>query len=178
VGTEPNPIVTFLLSLLTNVFIVAGFAFKVRFMFLLIGAGSSALERFIRASALTVGLLLLVASARLGMSIADLMLRAVSYTAVSYAVAGVLIPSLTGPLATWYCIRSARRSSNLAARLAILIGTFTIFLFAELYAKAVVTEGFDTVRALVPNLVFTLSIGVYLVFRVDAEDLRPLSPGS
>ena len=55
-----------------------------------------------------------------------------------------------------------------------MIGTFSIFLFADLYVRALGSAGFSAVRVLVPNLLFTLSIATYLVFRVDAEDLRPL----
>mgnify|MGYP001559664332 CR=1 FL=1 len=171
---QQDTVVSFLLSLVTNGFIIVGFVVKIRFMFSLIGAGPTELERFIRSCALTTGLLLLVASDRLGLSIADLMLQAVAYSEVSYAIAGVLCPSVAGPLAAWYCIRAGRRSSNLAARVAIMIGTFSIFLFADLYVRALGSAGFSAVRVLVPNLLFTLSIATYLVFRVDAEDLRPL----
>ena len=157
-------------SLLTNAIIIAGFVTKAALMFKLAWEADRDFERIIRISSVTTGVMLVVASDRLGLSISDLMLRAIAdFGPIMFGVVAVVVPSLSGMLATWYRVRCVKRSENVAVRLAILIGVFATFQFAELYVKAVSSTGFPVSKALIPNLMFTLSVSLYLILRYDAD---------
>jgi hypothetical protein len=125
-------------------------------------------EKIIRIGAFSSGILIVTAADKLGLPIADLILRAISdFGPLTYSFVAVFIPSFAGMAATWYCIRCLERKQNVAIRLAILFGVFSIFQFAELYVKAASAAGFALNKALVPNIMFTLSVSLYLILRYD-----------
>jgi hypothetical protein len=78
-----------------------------------------------------------------------------------------MAPALVGYLCAWYLIRylnsrNARRNL-VGMRLLAMIMTIVFFLFADVYIAAV--HQADTLRTLLPNLAFCLSVMLYATFK-------------
>lgn len=156
-----------------HVLIVAGLLGLLILVARMIVAPKDAAEKTVRMSAFTSGFLIYYGSKALGISIPVLMIKSLVITnPFSIGLFGILIPSLTGYFVAWYCIRNIRKSDDIAARLIILIVTFIIVLFSDVYATA-----FDVIPmretgleiTLLPNLTFTIALSLYLIVRYNRK---------
>ena len=104
----------------------------------------------------------------MGISIADLLIQSITlYSPVSFGILAVVLPGGLGVALAWYFTRSMQRSTNIATRIMIFIGMLSITQFADVYVKALGTSGLDVSKAFVPNLVFVISMSVYILLRYD-----------
>lgn len=130
-------------------------------------------EKTVRMSAFTSGFLIYYGSKVLGISIPVMMIKSLVITnPFSIGLFGILIPSLTGYFVAWFCMRNIRKSDNVAARLIILVVTFIIVLFSDVYATAfdanpVKETGLEI--TLLPNLTFTIALSLYLIVRYNRK---------
>jgi len=109
----------------------------------------------------------------LGISISELIIKAIiPFKPFTFGLVAIIFPSALGILLAWYCIHSLRRSTNITFRLIVLMGAFTIFQFGDVYIKAIDATGFIIDKAFVPNLVFTISVSLYIIFRYDTKQLH------
>lgn len=130
-------------------------------------------EKTVRMSAFTSGFLIYYGSKSLGISIPVMMIKSLVITnPFSIGLFGILIPSLTGYFVAWYCIRNMRKSDNIAARLIVLIVTFIIVLFSDVYVTAFDVNPMNGVGleiTLLPNLTFTIALSLYLIVRYNRK---------
>jgi hypothetical protein len=79
---------------------------------------------------------------------------------------GLILPALTGAFVAWYCLRNLHKHEDLAHRIVILISTFILFLFADVYIASLGTLiSKDVNVSLMPNLTFTLGVSLYIIFK-------------
>jgi len=161
--------VEWFLGVLPHVVIVIGLLGKLAVMIGAVLASDEFTEAVIRASAFTSGLLLHYGAQALGISITGAVLEAVRlYAPIRFGLVAVVVPSAIGVFLAWYTIRCLERSKNVATRVMILVGVWSIVQFADIYFKAIGTlTGVARHKALAPNLMFTLSISLYAIFRYD-----------
>jgi hypothetical protein len=86
-------------------------------------------------------------------------------------------PSLIGIMLSWYFVNALGRSSNIVIRVMILIGTFSIIQFADIYVRVISGSAqLKPDKSLVPNLAFIISIMLYAILRYDPEEPPPPVP--
>ena len=134
---------------------------------------NSTIEQTVRMSAFSTGFLIYYGSKSLGISIPLMIIKSLVITnPFSIGLFGILIPSLTGYFVAWFCIRNIKKSDNISARLIILIITFIIVLFGDVYVTAFGTMPSDEpvfTMTLLPNLTFTIALSLYLILRYNRE---------
>jgi hypothetical protein len=164
-------IVSFFFALLMHVIIVIGVFVLLYLIIRLILNVQSDSEKFVRVLAFACGLLVVIATKVLGVSISDLLLQSITLSdPISLALLGVMVPSGSGFLSAWYFTRSLKRSTNIATRVMIFVGTLLALQFVDVYAKAVGTSGFGLNSAFMPNVVFVIAMGIYIFLRYDPEE--------
>ncbi|MBM3329983.1 MAG: hypothetical protein FJY67_11045 [Calditrichaeota bacterium] len=124
------------------------------------------------ASAMT-GFLIYYGSKALGITIPEVMMGAMSTTSLSLAFWAFLVPSASGMLLAWYSIRCIHSGIELAYRVLILISTFILVMFIDVY-KEVFGASVDKsgLRYLLPNLSFTISLSLYMIFKYKTNGRR------
>jgi len=126
-------------------------------------------EVVIRIVAALTGFLIYFGSTAVGLSIPSLMLQAISTThPASIGVFGGVAPAAAGIIVAWYCLRTLKKSEELGLRLLVLLSTFIIVLFGDVYVaslanKELSPQGLNV--SLLPNLTFTIGICLYIIFR-------------
>lgn len=134
---------------------------------------SDTIEKTIRMSACTTGFLIYYGSKSIGISIPLMIVKSLVITnPFSIGLFGILIPSLTGYFVAWYCIKNIKKNENIAARLIVLIITFIIVLFGDVYVTAfdvnpINDTGFDI--TLLPNLTFTIALSLYMILKYNQK---------
>jgi lamin tail-like protein len=162
-----------LFNLLTNLLIVGAVLAMIVFVAVLMFQGGSGIEVVIRTMAAAVGFLIYAGSQAVGLSIPELMLSSIHVTnPESIVIVGVLFPGLAGMAVAWFCLQSIRKIREVGARLVILISTFVVALFGDVYVASFQTsdisqQGINVV--LLPNLTFTISMGLYFILRYTKE---------
>jgi GYF domain 2 len=159
-------------GILTHCLIVAGLLTQLYFMIQMILIARVHVERILRASAFSTGLLIFFGAKSLGVSIAELTASAASLShPLTFGFFGILTPSAIGVMLSWYFVNSLNRSSNIVIRAMILVGTFSIIQFADVYLRAVSdSTQLKPDKSLVPNLAFIISIMLYAILRYDPDD--------
>lgn len=126
-------------------------------------------EVVIRIIAALVGFLIYFAANALGLSIPSLMLKAISTTNPgAIGLFGAVAPAAAGVIVAWYCLRTLKKSEELAFRLLVLLSTFIIVLFGDVYVASLANKelgphGLNV--SLLPNATFVIGICLYIVFR-------------
>ena len=158
---------------LTHILIIISILGILYFVSEMIFSGRDIIEKAIRMSAFSTGFLIYYGSKSLGISIPLMMIKSLVITnPFSIGLFGILIPSLTGYFVAWFCIRNIKKSDNISARLIILIITFIIVLFGDVYVTAFGTMPSDKPAfsmTLLPNLTFTIALSLYLILRYNRE---------
>lgn len=125
----------------------------------------SGFEHIIRLSAFLAGPLVLLAGKAMGVSMIDVLFRSISLTnPFAMGFLGLLFPGALGVLLAWFFIRGLKRSSDIATRIMIFIGTTVMFQFGEVYAAAYQQSGGAIDANFAPNITFTLALLLYLIF--------------
>lgn len=158
-------------GIVTNAFIVVALLVYLYFMFQLVLTANLKVERILRATSLATGLLIFFGARSLNISIAELMVSSATLTnPVAFGFFGVIMPAMMGTFLAWYFVGTIKRSSNIVIRSMILIGTFTVFQFIDVYLRALSMKGDAPVdKALVPNLCFIIAVALYTILRYDPE---------
>jgi len=134
--------------------------------FLAVAISGSVIESAIRCLALVCGFLTYFGSKTLGISIPSLLFSSLVLTSpILYLSIGNIIPFFIGFTVSWYMIKRLRKNDNIAIRIALLVGSFILTIFSDLFVNAVVAD--ITNNLLMPNLTFTLGIALYFVFKYE-----------
>lgn len=165
------------LNLLLNAVIVIGLLSLVWVAYKLVtvhGAPQTN-EIALRVLSCAMGFLIYVGSRATGLSIPDLMLSAITQGGFfNIFLKSVLLPAGSGILVSWFCISRMKDSGLIATRMTLILMVFVLFTFVDAYAVAydLSEEVARSLRysgskdnqinaLLAPNLVFTLTVGLY-----------------
>jgi hypothetical protein len=160
--------VTVIFILLTHLFILASIITMFVFIWHTIIREKNKLEQIIRISAFVTGFLVYFGARATGFSIPEMML--VSITSINKWVLGlkaILFPAAAGTTVGWFCVKSLNRGLDVATRIVILLATFIMTVFTDVYARTYDiprVEG-EFAKALLPNLSFTVGLTLYVIFR-------------
>jgi|SRR5829696_3997762 len=188
-------LITIFFNLLANLLVILGTLAMVAFIVQLIFKGRSFFgargrseaayrdhgrfqtEVVIRLIAALTGFLIYFGSQAVGLSIPSLMLAALSTTnPVSIGIFGAVAPASAGIVVAWYCLRVIKKSEELGLRLLVLLSTFIIVLFGDVYVASLANREFTQQGlnvSLLPNLTFTIGICLYIIFRyIPGSDTR------
>jgi hypothetical protein len=173
---SPSLMATFF-NVLTNVLVVASALAMILFIAKLIFAAGS-MEATIRSMAAVTGFLIYVGAEAVGLSIPSLMLEAITVTnPFSIGAVGIVLPGLAGVVVAWFLLYAVNRGTeDKYWRLVVLISTFMVTLFGDVYAEtlggtqnnAITSRGLDL--ALLPNLAFTIGLSLYLIMFYTRKD--------
>lgn len=156
-------------NVITNVLIIVSVVAMIVFIARLIFRGRGELETAVRSMAAVAGFLIYVGSQALGISIPSFMLSAISTTnPLAIGFLGILLPALAGTLVAWYCLNAIQQSEDLGARLVVLLATFIVSLFSDVYVSVLANSEIlqeDINVTLLPNLTFTVGISLYVIFK-------------
>jgi hypothetical protein len=157
-----------LFNILTHLIIILGIFGMFGFIIKMIAKGGNTLEKLIRVFALIVGFLIYFMSRALGFSIPDLIVKSlVGITPISFGVVGMLIPLILGVLIAWYCLDAMGRRTNLPARVVVLISTFILTLFSDVYVAVFRLPTANELHTnLLPNLTFVIGLMLFVIFSV------------
>lgn len=154
---------------ITHLLIVVGTGLLVYFTIQLITRAPSTGEKVVRLLALLAGFLSFVGARAIGMNVPDLLFRALQTTnPFRFGILELLLPGLVGAVVAWFLLRSVadREHEAMAFRLMILVTTFVLMLFAEIYAVSFTYASEATNAAhLLPNLSFAIGLSLYIVLR-------------
>jgi hypothetical protein len=126
------------------------------------------LERILRATALAMGVLVVLGARAAGVSIPSVLGESVSLVSpVRFAVASVAVPAAVGVVTAWFFTRVLKKDARLALRIMIFVGALMFTLFVDVYAAAVGENGLGVGAAFVPNIAFVAALGIYAITRVE-----------
>jgi hypothetical protein len=135
---------------------------------------SSGAEQYVRVMSFCSGLLLFLLSRPLGVTFADLMLRArVQDNLLSLALIGGLMPFLIGVAVSEATILAMRIGNPVWVRTMLIVAAFTASQAAYTNYIALTTHVTSLDRAFIPNLCYAIAVGIWLTFRYrDAVPAR------
>lgn len=158
-------------NILPHVVIILGFVSKLALSILSIWTAPKVVERIMRASAMSTAVLIFFAARSAKLSLAQIMVAAVELTnPITFGLATIIGPGFAGILLSWYVVRSLHKSQNVAVRIMILVGVFTLLQFADVYVDGVIREGFHVDKVFLPNICFTVGISLYAILRYDPKE--------
>lgn len=155
-------------SILTHIIIVAGIIAIYYFIYLMIIKMDNTVERIIRLVSLTTGFLIYIGAKAIGISIPELMLGGLSITnPFTVGIWGIIFPWFLGTIVAWYCIRELNKNEDIATRLIILITSFIVVMFGDVYVVSyqIETNVNGLNLSLLPNLTFTIGLSLYVIFK-------------
>lgn len=157
-------------GLLSHLMIILGVVAQFYSIFYVIKHTEDSTEKIVRITAFTTGLLIFFGSKALNFSLSDLILLGIKeYNPMRFGFFGVFIPSSLGYILAWYFIRQMKNSASQALRIMILIGVFTILQFSDIYLKVININGIPLNRTMIPNLTFTIAIGLYVTLKYEIK---------
>ena len=165
---------TILLNVLTHIIIIAGIITMLGFIGRMIQKGDGKLERLIRVFALIAGFLIYFMTRAIGLSIPALIVNSLEQTgALTFWLLAIILPALIGILVAWYCLDAMRRKADLPARVVILISTFILTLFIDVYvATFSIPTGSQLDTNLLPNLTFVIGLSLFVIFNVKRRSVQ------
>jgi len=161
-------VVTLIFNILTHIIIVLGMGGMFWFIYYMIREEPLNLEKVIRLLSAVTGFLIYFGARATGMSIPNLMMSSIRTTGgVGFFFSAIIIPAGAGTLVSWYCLRSLKRSDDIASRLVTLIASFVLVMFTDVYATTFVDSPGPKYVAttLVPNLTFTIGLSLYVILK-------------
>lgn len=157
-----------LIGLMAHLMIVGSVVTKGGYLVRPILHATTPSEGLIRGAAVASGVMLSALLRAAGLSYASLILVVVHRWYLYYPL-GVALPLVVGILLARFVITSMQRSTNLAIRIVLLIGAFSLAQFVELYGVALARSSILVSRMLAPNLVFSLTVTLYFIFNFDTD---------
>ena len=170
-------IMTWVFTILANLFILIGMIAIFFFVKEMITEESNKIEKVIRTASAMTGFLTYFGSKAIGLSIPDIMMKAIATTnPFSFGLFALLVPSATGYLVAWYTLRRIKQSDDIASRLVIMFMTFILVMFCDVYAATyqVQLPKSQTMKALVPNLTFTVAMSLYVILQYKHNNNKKL----
>ena len=153
-------------TILTHVLIILGILGIFYFIGYLIISVKDTVERILRTSALTTGFLIYYGSKLVGLSIPSFMIKAIStLNPFTIGFFGIIFPGFIGTIVAWYCVKNINKHEDVAARTVILITTFIVVLFGDVYSVTFQFGHGYINEILLPNLTFTIGLCLYLIFK-------------
>jgi hypothetical protein len=160
-------------SILTHLLIIISvFALSGAVVFL-ISSPDHGTKIVIRIISAVVGVFIYIGAKGIGLSLTELIMLGVQLTSpLGFGLSAVLLPSATGVIVAWYFINQLRKSEDIAARIMILIMSFIVIMFGDVYvATYSVSDNFDGYnRALLPNLSFIIGLAIYIILNYEVVE--------
>ncbi|WP_242107971.1 hypothetical protein [Luteimonas aquatica] len=127
---------------------------------------SSGAEQYVRIMAFCTGFLMFLISRPLGLTFADLMLRArVQEDLLSLVLIGGLLPFMIGIVVSEATILALHMGRPIPIRFMLMVAAFTLSQAAYTNFIALKTHVTTLDRAYVPNLCYAVAVGIWLTFR-------------
>lgn len=159
-------------TILTHALILIGMLGIFYFIVRMIQNEHNLLERIIRITSAMTGFLIYFGAKAVGFSIPELMMHAVATThSFTFGVFAMILPAAAGMLVAWYSIRCIERDEDIAMRVVIMITTFILVMFVDVYGatyRVTLGEG-EIMKSLVPNLIFTVAMSLYVIFQYKPQ---------
>lgn len=128
-------------------------------------------ERAARAIALAAGVLAFTAAKAAGLSLPELLLDAIDGGRwLSAFWLAAFFPGLTGVLVGRYVMSRLRRGDVIALRVMLLVSTFVLLLFGDVYVAAAKQAGYADLKPLLPNVVFALTLMLDVIFEYRPKE--------
>ena len=123
-------------------------------------------EKILRCMAFSTSLLIFYGARAAKVSLAEFMLKAASLTnPISIGLTSIIAPACAGIIMAGFVVSTIKKNADRAIRIMILFGIFATLQFGDLYLRALGLEGFSFDKVFLPNISFTISIGLYAILR-------------
>ncbi len=127
-------------------------------------------ECFVRVFAVTTGVLIFLGSRALKVTFADLILVArTDEVMLRFIALGGVVPAVVGIVIAQMTIRALRRGGVKLIRVMLLVGVFSISQVAYTNYVAIAQDEIPLDKAFIPNLCYSIAIGLWLVFNHDGN---------
>ena len=127
---------------------------------------ASGAEQYVRLMSFCSGLLLFLLSRPLGVTFADLLLKAsVQESLLGMALIGGAMPFLIGVAVSEATIIAIRIGNPVWVRTMLIVAAFTASQAAYTNYVALTTQATTLDKAFIPNLCYAIAVGVWLTFR-------------
>ena len=134
-------------------------------------------ERLVRATAITTAVLIFLGSKALKITFADLIIvaRTDAYL-LNFIAIGCFIPAAVGIFVSQMTIRAIKRGAPFPIRIMLLVGIFTVSQIAYANYVALTREDISFDRAFIPNMCYSISVGLWIVFNCPLNLSADKSP--
>lgn len=155
----------FILNIITHIMILVGIIGLIFYIGYAVHKEEKVFEKVILVISAMTGFLIYFGARALGLSIPEMMMTSVSVSnPVKMAFFSILIPWSVGVAVAWYFSWCLSKHIDIAFRVVILISAFIVTLFGDVYAASYkVTTGGGIDTSLLPNLTFTVGMGLYII---------------
>lgn len=127
---------------------------------------ASGAEQYVRLMSFCSGLLLFLLSRPLGVTFADLLLKArVQDNLLSMMLIGGAMPFLVGVAVSEATIIAIRIGNAVWVRMMLIVAAFTASQAAYTNYVALTTQSTSLDKAFIPNLCYAVAVGIWLTFR-------------
>jgi hypothetical protein len=152
------------LNVLLHVLLLGSLGVYVLVLIRVVLRSEDTVERFIRATALFCGAMIVVGSQAAGGGYASFIVESLSSARPGAAFFAAVIPGLFGVGIGWYIVYAVKhRGEDIAIRILALVGMLAAASFASIYAVAMKEEAGDIGRAAIPNIAFVTGITLYVI---------------
>jgi len=155
----------FLLNIITHIMIIFGIIGLIFYIAYAVYKEETMFEKVILIISAMTGFLIYFGARALGLSIPSMMMASVSVSnPIKMALFSIIIPSSVGIAVAWYFSWCLKQHIDIAFRVVILISAFIVTLFGDVYAASyAVNAGNSIDTSLLPNLTFTVGMGLYII---------------
>lgn len=161
------------LTVALNLLLVGSFVLFLAALFLAVYRTDDPIEKGIRALAMFVGALIVLATQAAETNYTDFIVDSLGgVRPISFGLGGVIVPGALGATLAWYFAHATKRSPNRAMRVMAMLGTLAGTQFLWLYGASLEEAGFEFNAAMMPNLSFVAGISLYLIFEFNTDDAR------
>jgi hypothetical protein len=135
---------------------------------------SDGAEQYVRMMSFCTGFLMFLISRALGVSFADMMLRANAYESnLLMIVVGGVFPFVVGVFVSELTIIALYIGKPVPIRMVLMVAAFTISQAAYTNFVAWTAQVTSLDKAFIPNLCYAIAVGLWLTFR-----FREIKPGA
>lgn len=132
---------------------------------------ASGAEQFVRMAAVSAGLLLFLGSKAFGITFADLMFLAVTDASLLQVLSvATIIPIIVGILVSQMTISAMKSGEYFAIRIVLLVGVLMLTQISYLNYFALTQTNLSPDKALLPNLCYSLSVCLWVVFKFKESE--------
>jgi hypothetical protein len=154
-----------ILNIITHIMIISGILGLIFYIGFSVYNEPIMFEKIILIISAMTGFLIYFGSRALGISIPSLMMSSISVSnPIKMGIFSIIIPGAVGVAVAWYCLWCLRKHIDIAFRVVIMISTFVVTLFGDVYAASYTVSKTGTIDiSLLPNLTFTIGMGLYII---------------